>query len=156
MSKKETIYNQLTKLAFQESIPFCYACYIKAPSGHCDNCGTDDLMRFIEGSGCEWGTEWIIEELLNNHLEPFNQEESFKQMIEDCYPIETKVGWLELDTIDTIKTMCPCDWELAKDDYIYNLQEDEEIISFDNGKTYFAASDIEQLIEERLNEKTAG
>ena len=52
--------------------------------------------------------------------------------------------------------MCPCDWELAKDDYIYNLSEDEEILSFGNGKTYFWTSDIEQLIEERLNEKITG
>jgi len=108
MSKKETIYNQLTKLAFQESIPFCYACYIKAPTGRCDNCGTDDLMRLIEDSGCEYGTEWVIEELLKKQLKPVNQKEAFEQMIEDCYSIETKVGWLELDTIDTIKTMCPC------------------------------------------------
>ena len=156
MSKKETIQNQLTKLAFQESIPFCYGCYMKAETGRCDNCGTDDLMRLVEDSGCEYGTEWVIKELLRKHLEPVNEKEAFEQMIEDCYPVETKVGWLELDTIDTIKTMCPCDWGLAKDDYIYNLEEDEEILSFDNGKTYFWTSDIEQLIEDKLKEKIAG
>ena len=52
--------------------------------------------------------------------------------------------------------MCPCDGELAKDDYIYNLEEDEEILSFDNGKTYFATSDIGQLLEDKLGEKIAG
>ena len=156
MSKRETIYNQLTALAFQESIPFCYSCYIKAPTGRCDNCGSDDLMRLIEDSGCEYGTDWVIEELLKKHLEPICQEEVFKQMVEDCYPIETKVGWLELDTIDTIKTMCPYDWELAKDEYIYSLQEDEEILSFDNGETYFWTSEIEQLIEDKLGKKIAG
>ena len=44
MSKREIIYNQLISLAFQESIPFCYTCYIKAPTGKCDNCGSDDFM----------------------------------------------------------------------------------------------------------------
>ena len=156
MSKRDTIYNQLTALAFQESIPFCYGCYINAPTGRCDNCGSDDLMRLIEGVGCEYGTEWVIGELLRKHLEPVNEKEAFEQMIEDCYSVETKVGWLELDTIDTIKTMCPCDWELAKDDYIYSLQEDEEILSFDNEKTYFWTSDIEQLIEDKLKQKIAG
>ena len=154
--KKETIQNQLNKLAFQESIPFCHACYIKAPTGVCDNCGTDDLMRFIEDSGCEWGTEWIIEELLDKHLEPFNQTESFESMIEDCYSEEIKVGWLNLNTADILKTMDEVSWEIAKDEYISSLEEDEEIMSFDNGKTYFVASDIEQLIEERLNEKITG
>ena len=155
MSKKETIYNQLTELAFQESIPFCYSCYIKAPTGRCDNCGSDDLMRLIEDSGCEYGTGWVIEELLKKHLEPVCQEEVFTQMVEDCYPIDTKVGWLELDTIDIIKTMYPLDWELAKDDYIYSLQEDEEILSFDDGSTYFWTSEIEQLIEDKLGKKIA-
>ena len=156
MSKRETIYNKLTALAFQESIAFCYGCYIKAPTGKCDNCASDDLMRLVEGVGCEFGTEWVIEELLKEHLEPVNEKKVFEQMIEDCYPLETKVAWLELDTLDTIKTMCPCDFELAKDDYIYNLEEDEEIMSFDNGKTYFWTSDIEELLEKKLNEKIAG
>ena len=44
MSKRETIYNQLTALAFQESTAFCYFCYIKAPTGKYDNFGSDDLM----------------------------------------------------------------------------------------------------------------
>ena len=156
MSKKETIQNQLTKLAFQESIPFCYGCYIKAPTGRCDNCQSDDLMRLMEDVGCEWGTEWVIEEVLKKYLEPVNEKQVFEQMIEDCYPTETKVGWLELDTIDTLKTMCPCDWRLAQDDYIYNLEQDEEFLSFDNGSTYFWTSDIEELLEKKLNEKIAG
>lgn len=155
MSKKETIQNQLTKLAFQESIPFCYSCYMKAETDRCDNYGTDDLMHLVEDTSCEYGMEWVIEEILRKHLEPVNEKETFEQMIEDCYSVETKVGWLELDTIDTIKTMCPCDWELAKDDYIYSLQEDEGILSFDNEKTYFWISDIEQLIEDKLKEKIA-
>ena len=156
MSKKETIQNQLNKLAFQESIPFCCSCYIKAPTGLCDNCGSDDLMRLVEDSGCEWGTEWVIEELLNKHLEPFNQTESFESMIEDCCSEEIKVGWLNLNTADILKTMDEVSWEMAKDEYIAGLEDDEEIMSFDNGKTYFATSDIEQLLEDKLDEKIAG
>ena len=155
MSKKETIYNQLIELAFQETKPFCYLCYREVKTSHCPKCGTDDFMRLMEGVGVEYGTEWVIEELLKKHLEPVCQEEVFKQMVEDCYPIDTKVGWLELDTIDIIKTMCSLDWELAKDDYIYSLQDDEEILSFDNGETYFWTSDIEQLIEDKLGKKIA-
>ena len=156
MSKKETIQNQLTKLAFQENTAFCYSCYIKAPTGCCHKCGSDDLMRLREGSGCEWGTEWIIEELLNEHLEPFNQTESFESMIEDCYSEEIKVGWLTLNTADILKRMDELSWEMAKDEYIASLEDDEEIMSFDNGKTYFATSDIEQLIEDKLDETIAG
>ena len=155
MSKKETIQNQLTRLAFQESIPFCYGCYIKAPTGRCHKCGSDDLMRLVEDSGCEYGTDWVIEELLNEHLEPVSQIETFESMIDDCYSEEVKVGWLNLNTADILKTMDEVSWEMAKDEYIANLEDDEEIMSFDNGKTYFWTYDIEQFLKERLIEAEA-
>ena len=155
MSKRETIYNQLTALAFQESIPFCYGCYIKAPTGRCDNCESDDCMRLMEGVGCEWGTEWVIEEILKEHLEPINEKEAFEDMIEGCYPTETKVGWLELSTVDILKTMDKISWDIAKDEYISSLEEDEEVISFDNGSTYYWAYDIENLIEKGFKKKVS-
>ena len=81
-------------------------------------------MRVIDGVGCEYGTEWVIEEILKEHLKPVDKENIFEQMIEDCYPIDTKVAWVEINTIDILKEMCPCDWRLACDDYIYNLEQD--------------------------------
>ena len=57
MYKKETIIKRLEALAFQGTIPFCYSCYIKAPTGRCPNCGTDDLMRLHEETGCEYGVD---------------------------------------------------------------------------------------------------
>ena len=153
MSKKEIIYNQLTDLAFQESIPFCYGCYMKAPTGRCDNCGTDDLMRLLEGVGCEYGTEWVVDEILKARLEPVNQKEAFENMIEGCYSTETKVGWLELNTVDILKTMDEVAWDIAKDEYISSLEGDEEVISFDNGSQYFWTSEIENLIEEKLKKE---
>ena len=112
-------------------------------------------MRIMDGVGCEYGTEWVIEEILRQHLEPVNQEETFESMIEDCYPTDTKVAWVELDTIDILKTMCPCDWDMAKDEYIYNLEQDEELMSFDSGSNYFWTSDIENLIEEKLKKEAS-
>lgn len=155
MSKKEIIYKGLTTLAFQESIPFCYGCYIKAPTGRCDNCGSDDLMRLIKGVGCEYGTEWVIDEILKEYLEPVNQKEAFESMIEDCYPTETKVGWLELNTADILKTMDEIAWDIAKDEYISSLEEDEEVMSFDNGSTCYWTSSIENLIEEKLKKEAS-
>ena len=112
-------------------------------------------MRLLEGIGCEYGIEWVIEEILKEHLEPVNEEEAFKDMMEGCYPTEIKVAWLEIDTIDTIKTMCPLDWDLAKGEHISSLEEDEQIMSFDNGSTYFWTHDIENLIKEKLIEEAS-
>ncbi len=125
MAKKETIYNQLTALAFQETKPFCYLCYREVKTSHCLKCGTDEFMRLMEGVGVEYGTEWVIEEILRQHLEPVNQEEAFESMIEDCYLMETKVGWLDLNTADVLKTMDEVSWGMAKDEYISGLEEDE-------------------------------
>ena len=155
MSKRETIYNQLTALAFQVSKPFCYLCYREVKTSHCPKCGTDEFMRLLEGVGVEYGTDWVIEEILKEHLEPVNQTESFEDMIEGCYPTETKVGWLELSTMDILKTMDEVSWDIAKDEYISSLEEDEEVMSFDNGSTYFWTHDIESLIEEKLKQEAS-
>ena len=112
-------------------------------------------MRVMDGVGCEWGTEWVIEEILKEHLEPVNQEKVFEEMMEDCYPTDTKVAWLELDSIDILKKMCPCDWDMAKDEYIYNLEQDEEVMSFDNGSTYYWTNEIEELLENKLHKSAS-
>ena len=92
----------------------------------------------------------MIEEILKEHLKPVNQEEIFESMIEDCYPMETKVAWMDLNTVDVLKTMDEVSWDMAKDEYIASLEEDEEVISFDNGSSYYWTSDIEELLEEKL------
>ncbi len=51
----EEIKNKLTELAFERTTPFCYSCYELCPSGRCNNCGSDDLMRHLEGVGVEYG-----------------------------------------------------------------------------------------------------
>ena len=103
----------------------------------------------------EYGTEWVIEEILREHLKPVNQTETFEDMIEGCYPTETTVGWLELNTVDVFKTMDEVAWDIAKGEYISSLEEDEEIMSFDDGSTYFWTSDIENLIEEKMKKETS-
>ena len=96
-----------------------------------------------------------FEETLKEHLKPVNQTETFEDMIEGCYPTETKVGWLELNTADILKTMDEVSWDIAKDEYISSLEEDEEVMSFDNGSTYFWTYDIENLIEEKLKQEAS-
>ena len=49
------IKEQLEKLAYERSKPFCYSCYAEAPTGCCESCGSDDLMRLVPEFGCEYG-----------------------------------------------------------------------------------------------------
>lgn len=67
----EEIKNKLTELAFERTTPFCYSCYELCPSGRCKNCGSDDLMRHLEGVGVEYGTDWVIESIVSEELQYF-------------------------------------------------------------------------------------
>ena len=154
-TSKKTILKKLEALAFQETTAFCYGCYKKAPTGQCETCGTDDLMRLMEGVGCEYGTEWVVLELLREHLNPVDVEDTFETMIEDCYSEQTTVGWLKLNTADIIKKLDPVSWDTAKDEYISSLEEDDQIISFDNGTRYYWLDDIEKLLADKLQEKAS-
>jgi len=144
----EEIFEKLKELAFNRSIPFCYGCYKNAPTGCCEHCGSDDLMRLVPGVGCEYGTDWVIKHIVNTELEAVDLEEDFEQFIRECYPETTKVGWCEFDTVTLLKEQDPVSWRCAMSDYESAEADEGRIISFDGGHTYFNIFDIETLLEE--------
>lgn len=140
------IFEQLKELAFKRSIPFCYSCYKEAPTGCCKVCGSDDLMRLVVGIGCEYGTDWIIKHILETELEQIDLEEAFEQLIRDCYPETTKVAWCEFDTVTILKEQDPTAWRCALSEYESSEESEGNILSFDNGLTYFRVTDIEYIL----------
>jgi len=90
------IQTKLEQLALKRSVAFCYQCHRQAPTGRCATCGSDDLMHEMAGVGCEYGTSWIVEEVLRAELTAVNTDEAFEDSVSQCYPETTKVGWLEL------------------------------------------------------------
>ena len=148
----ENIKSSLEKIAFQKTIPFCYQCYKAAPTGTCKTCMSDDFMRLLPEFGSEYGTEWVIEELLKENLETVDAEEIFEQMIEKCYEETTKVGFMEFSTVEIMKNNDPIYWSMAQSEYNDGLVQDEQLISFDNGSNYYWKHDIEAYIEENFEE----
>lgn len=144
---KTEIQERLEQLAFDRTTPFCYGCYVKAPKGICHQCHSDDLMLHLEGVGCEWGTDWVIKHILQEELTAIDTDEVFEDSIRGCYPEETVVGWMKFDTVDLMKSQDPISWRIAKDEYIDSLEQDEEIISFDNGSTYYWVHDLAHLLD---------
>lgn len=138
---------KLTQLAFERSTPFCYSCYHECPSGLCESCGSDDLMRFVSGVGCEWGTDWVIHHILETELTPVDLEEAFEESLRECYPEETTVGWMTFDTIALMKENDPVGWRCALADYESQEVSDEIIVSFDNGSNYYRTQDVEELVQ---------
>lgn len=145
---KFEIQEKLEQLAFKNTTPFCYGCYKDAPSGRCDDCGSDDLMRHLRGVGCEYGTEWVIKSILESELTPVDMEDAFDEFVRQCYPEEVKVGWMTFDAVDLMKSQDPISWRVALSDWESEQSQEESIVSFDGGANYYNISDIENLLSE--------
>ena len=142
------ITKALTQIAISKSIPFCYSCYTRAPSGKCATCFTDDLMFELPGIGVEYGTDWLLREILREHLTPANTLEAFERSVAECYPESVKIGWIEYDTVSALKELDPVSWELAHGEWLDCAASDENLVTFDNGSSCYWTTDLEQLIEE--------
>lgn len=145
---REEIQQKLNQLALNRSILFCYHCYEEAPTGCCKSCGSDDLMRLLPEVGCEYGTDWIIKHILETELEALDLEESFEDLMRECYPETTKVGWMEFDTVTLMKENDPISWRCALSDYESEEESEGNIISFDSGLTYYSVYKVEIFLEE--------
>lgn len=144
----EEINQSLHKIALKKTIPFCYTCYKEALTGTCKICHSDDLMRLMPDFGLDWGTSWVINEILSSELESVDTSALFEQMIEDCYKETVNVGFLNLSTVEVMKSQDPTSWNIAKSEYVDNLVGDSQLITFDAGNNYYWNHDIESFIEE--------
>lgn len=145
---RNEIQENLEKLAYKRSRPFCYQCYEVAPKGTCSLCKSDDLMREVPGVGVEYGTEWIINHILETELTPVDLEDAFEESVRQCYPEETKIGWMTFDTVTLMKENDPISWQCALSEYESHEESEGNIISFDNGSKYYWSHEVEQLLEE--------
>tara|TARA_Y100000031_G_C7956592_1_gene263991 strand:+ start:389 stop:541 length:153 start_codon:yes stop_codon:yes gene_type:complete len=50
-------------------------------------------------------------------------------MIEDCYGETTKVGFLDLLTVEVMKDQDPIAWDIAKSEYMDGLEQDDQVIT---------------------------
>ncbi len=143
----ERIVEALTQIALSKAIPFCYGCYTRAPSGRCIKCLSDDLMFELPQVGVEYGTDWLLREILREHLTPVNTSEAFEQSVAECYPETVKIGWIEYDTVTAIKELDPVSWKMAHDEWTDAEVENGSLISFDNGASCYWVHDLEDYIK---------
>lgn len=156
------IEKDLARIAYEKSEPFCYHCYVRVAktdghhSGRCPKCLTDDLMRITSEDGPEYGYDWVVHSLLRESLAPVNVDDAFEESVRQCYPKTTAVAWLELDTVSVLRKMDPVSWRIAASEWLDAEEQDETVLSFDNGGTHYWASDIEAFIDEATDtQKTA-
>lgn len=147
VNMKTEILKRLESIAEDRTVPFCMSCYIKVPEGVCPSCHSDDLAKWMDGVGLDWNLNFAIEHILQEELTPVDINEAFEEMIRSCYPEETVVGWMKIDTVDLMKSQDSISWRIARDEYIHELESDEEIMSLYCGSDYYWKHDIESLIK---------
>jgi hypothetical protein len=100
--------------------------------------------------GVEYGTDWLRREILREHITPADTLEAFEQSMTECYPETVKIGWIEYDTISALKGLDPVSWNIAHSEWIDAEVGDGNLITFDNGSTYYWLTDLEQFIEDSV------
>lgn len=65
---KSEIQQNIEQLAYKRTTAFCYSCYIKAPTGVCPQCHSDDLCRHMDRVGCDWSINFAVEHILQEAL----------------------------------------------------------------------------------------
>jgi len=107
-------------------------------------------MYELPGIGVEYGSEWLLREILREHLTPANTLEAFEQSVAECYPETVKIGWIEYDTVSALKELDPVSWNMAHSEFIDVEVADGNLITFDNGSNYYLVSEIDRFIEENV------
>jgi len=88
-------------------------------------------------NGCEYGLDWVINEILNEKLVPVNTEEAFEESVRSTLEKETvTIGWMSFDAVTIMKELDPISWKIAKSEYETIEESEGNIVSFDNGSTY--------------------
>ncbi len=151
----EELMKRLEAIAWKKSKPFCYGCYKTAPSGVCRSCGSDDLMRIVDGVGVDWNIEWVRNHLVEMNVKAADIDAAFEDSVSQCYPEEVKIGWITYDTVSALKELDPISWDLAKSEYIDQEVSEENLITFDGGSTHYWPHDIENYLDEAEGELEA-
>mgnify|MGYP001590697104 CR=1 FL=1 len=48
----------------------------------------------------------------------------------ECYPEETKVGWMTFDTVTLMKSQDPISWQIARDEWAPQRAEEDKYCYF--------------------------
>src|ERR1700733_4796100 len=117
----ENIKEALKEKAQDISRSFCYSdyCVVEANEdgeNFCPKCGSDDLMREVEGVGVEWGYEWIRDHIVETEGEKVDIEELYRDLLDEVYePI--KFGELEYSPATVLESVDPTAFRMGCNDY---------------------------------------
>ena len=145
MTKLDTILEQLQEAAYTITDNFCYACYKVVDGDRCPTCGTDDFMRHLEGVGVEYGTEWVIDHLIETRLEPVDGEELFEELLDECYP-EIQIGCCTFSPSQVMQELDPTCFRIGTQENLDSLAEDGQL--YEHNGDYYQITDLDDMLDE--------
>ena len=145
MTNLQTLHARLESAAYKKSDNFCYSCYKVVDGAFCPTCHSDDFMRHLEGVGVEYGTEWVIEELIKQHCEAIDDEELFDEMMDECYP-EIEIGCCSWTPSHVMSELDPTAYRIGVSEHADSLVQDDQLYECDGA--YYQMFDIEEMIDE--------
>ncbi|HEY9685153.1 MAG TPA: hypothetical protein V6C86_26505 [Oculatellaceae cyanobacterium] len=139
LNATDDIKDALKQRAHNQSRPFCYSDYITVEvddqgKAFCPKCGSDDLMRELDGMGVEFGYEWIMEHIVETEGEPVDVEELYRDLLDECYA-EVKFGDFTYSPSLVLESVDPTAFRIGVSEYADSLICDGLAIEL-NGRYY--------------------
>ncbi len=76
-------------------------------------------------------------------------DEAFEESVRSTLESETvTIGWMNFDCVTVMKEQDPISWEMAQSEFETFEESEGNIISFDNGRTYYWTSHLEDLVSD--------
>ena len=139
MNIADSSKGKLEEMAWDASRPFCYMDYVTVQPdecGHaaCPKCGSDDLMREVEGAGVEYGIDWVMEHIVETEGERVDIAELYRDLLDECYA-PVKFGNLEYSPSQVLEAVDPVAFRIGVSEYADSEIEDGRLIEL-NGNYY--------------------
>lgn len=100
----------------------------------------------LPGSGVDWNCDWVVREILAEHIEAVDLVEAFEQFVVDCYGKTVKVAWITFDTATAVSDLDPLSWKMAIDEFAGGECDAGNLCTFDGGNRYYWVRDVERFI----------
>jgi hypothetical protein len=150
MTHQQEIHARLEQAAFAVTDNFCYGCYKVVKADHCPDCGSDDFMRHLSGVGVEYGTDWVIEHLIQTNCSPVDGDEMYEELLDECWP-EVTIGCGTYSPSQILKNCDEVAFELGVKENLDNLAEDGVLYEVDGD--YYRIDDIDQMLSDLVEAK---
>lgn len=144
MTDQQILHAKLETAAYSITDNFCYSCYKVVEGEFCPTCHSDDFMRHLEGVGVEYGTEWVIEHLIETNCTEVDGEEMFEEILDECYE-EVKIGCCTFYPSDIMKELDPTCFRIGAQENLDSLTQDGQLYEF-NGD-YYHVHDVEEMLD---------